>query len=154
MRPFAVILGVCCACTGAIWNAGGAHNGAAERRFAVDSLCVIVDGALKNVPATVTATGDTLVGGTDYRSVYPPTTPTYAGGTEWFTNKERIFFEGHMYVVYGLPRQDLTTELRRVGEYRGTPVFGLNLPHPEPFPDVILVPVQPGCVFQLYSSRS
>jgi len=143
-----------CACTSfAPTNraTGGAlqENGGGTR---ADSLCVVAAGVLANVAVTIGHSGDTLVSGTQYRVAHPMVSPPYAGATDWFKKGEPILREGHLYFKYGPTRKLKVFELRSIGEYRGTPVFELNLPPAETIQGMLFVPVQPGCVFQLYST--
>jgi hypothetical protein len=110
---------------------------------------VIEDGMLRNVQAQFNpATGDTTVAGQAFRTAYPSTTPPYAAGADWFIANEPVTFQTRRYVKFGLPRIVGVGDLSRVGEYQGVPVFAETGAPARP--DVIYIPVRPGCEFQPY----
>lgn len=81
-----------------------------------------------------------------------PTDSTYALNASWYRNKEPIVVSGRVYVKYGLPRVIGATEVVSVAAFRGVPVFAeptADRQHPE----VIYIPVQPGCEFQAYLNQ-
>lgn len=151
--PVTVLIALC-ACMARAANVDSATGARPVRGGNInpDSLCIVTERGLQNVAVTITPSGDTLVDGKNYHEVFPPAAPLYAVATDWYTQREPISFSGHLYFAYGPPRRPLISEVRPLGEYRGTPVFGSRQSGPEPFPDVLLVPLRPGCVFQLYSS--
>jgi hypothetical protein len=118
------------------------------------SICVILDGQIREVSATVRpATGDTLIGDRPYRELHPASSPPYAAGESWFVGMEPISAGKGRYsrkVRYGLPRVLRPSDLQRYGEYMGIPTFVES--GSTGFPEVVYLPVSPGCVFQPYQS--
>jgi len=113
-------------------------------------VCVVADGALTSVAVQYDpATGDTMVAGTRFRDRYPATTG-YAASATWFVNGEPISFgaPARRYVKYGLPRVLGVSEVARIGEYQGVPVFAEGASGARP--EVIYLPLRPGCEFQPY----
>lgn len=116
------------------------------------TVCVVQEGDLQLVRARYdTRTGDTLVDGRPFASVYPDTAG-YAGAAEWYVDNEPLTFNGRRHVRYGLPRVLGTFELTRVGEYRGVPLFAEK--GAEHTSDIKYVPVRPGCEFQPYDGHA
>jgi hypothetical protein len=117
-----------------------------------DSLvgCVIVDGKVRGVQASRDpSTGELMVGNIPLLTAYPVTSPPYASGAEWYENNEPITFRDHRYPKYGMPRTVPPEALRRVGYFRGVPLFAEpQIPARE---GPLYVPVEPGCVFQAYA---
>lgn len=112
-------------------------------------ICVIDAGNLKIVEATHDEqTRDTLVGGRTIDQVFPQDTPPYAGGAEWFIAREAIEFQTRGYYWNGRPVVLLPHELRRVGEFRGIPLFAEVDEAAEL--SILFVPVRRGCEFQPY----
>jgi hypothetical protein len=106
-------------------------------------VCVVEGGALREATAMYnTQTGDTTwTGGS-------PSMTGYAAGASWFINNEAITVMNRRYVRYGLPRVLAVNEVMRSGEYQGIPLFaeaGMT-----GTPEVLYVPVRPGCEFQPY----
>ncbi|HEY0037713.1 MAG TPA: hypothetical protein VGB66_13540 [Longimicrobium sp.] len=115
------------------------------------SVCVVENGMLRNVEAEYTsATGDTTVAGRRFGEAYPATAPAYAAGTGWYIQGEPIMIDRRRYVKYGLPRVLGVNEVTRVGDHQGVPVFAET---GTTRPDVVYVPVRPGCEFQPYQSE-
>ena len=91
--------------------------------------------------------GDTQTGS-------PPRTfhrfpPPYADGADWFVAKDLISFQGRRYIWNG-PRAVLfPTEVQRVGEFRGVPLYAERTGTSKDI-GILLVPVHPGCEFQQY----
>lgn len=111
-------------------------------------VCVVRDGALSEVPAEYDPrTGDTIVAGRPFAEVYPASTPPYAAGADWYASGGMVVFERRRYVRYGLPRVVPADSLRRVGEFRGIPLFAEDASAAFRF---VYVPVRPGCEFQPY----
>ncbi|HLL84615.1 MAG TPA: hypothetical protein VK420_18255 [Longimicrobium sp.] len=114
--------------------------------------CVVRDGELAEVEAFYDAErADTLVDGRPLAMAYPADALPYAGSAQWYINHEPLMVRSQRTVKYGLPRRLAARELRRVGEYRGVPVFaeaGVTMP------DVFYVPVRPGCEFQPYQNEA
>jgi len=116
-------------------------------------VCVVQDGMLTTVTGQFNpATGDTMVAGQRFATAYPATGPTYAAGQTWFINNETVTIGNERYVRFGLPRVIGTTEVTRRGEFQGTPLFieaGAT-----GTPEVIYIPVRPGCEFQPYQRQA
>lgn len=116
-------------------------------------VCVIQGTALTDVDAIyVPSRGDTLVVVNGVRrpfaEVYPAVAPQYAASATWYVNNDRFTFMNRNYVKFGLTRVISPNELTRIGETQGVGVYaqpGMATP-----PDVIFVPVRPGCEFQPY----
>jgi hypothetical protein len=107
-------------------------------------VCVVENGALREVTAMYnTQTGDTTVNGQRI-----PATTGYAAGAAWFINNEAITVMNRRYVRYGLPRVLGVNEVSRVGEYQGVSLFAEA--GAAGTPEVLYVPVRPGCEFQPY----
>jgi hypothetical protein len=109
-------------------------------------VCVVENGMLREVTAQYnTRSGDTTVNGQPFSAL--PTTG-YAAGATWYINNEPIRVNGRRYVRYGLPRVLGVSELMRSAEYQGVPVFAEA--GAQGTPEVLYVPVRPGCEFQPY----
>jgi hypothetical protein len=116
-------------------------------------VCVIENGALANVTAQFDpTTGDTMVAGRRFAEAHPGTAPTYAAGATWFINNEPVTFGGRRYTQFGLPRVIGTTEVTRIGEFQGTGVYAEA--GATGTPDVIYLPVRPGCEFQPFQKQA
>jgi len=113
------------------------------------SYCVVQSGQLTSITVQFNpATGDTTYNGVRL-SERDASTAGYAGGQTWFINSEPVMFKGRRYVKYGLPRILGISDVSNVGTVNDVSVFAepsANVEHPE----VIYVPVQPGCEFQPY----
>lgn len=111
--------------------------------------CVLEAGELKVVQADLLSSGDTVVGGRPFSRVYADT-GQYAATRSWYRENEPIDYDPRnvCYAKYGLPRSLQADRLVRMGAWRGVPVFedvgtgGL--------PEVVYVPVAPGCSFHPY----
>jgi hypothetical protein len=115
-------------------------------------LCVVQDGQLRMVTASVAQPGsDTTVvvdGQTRrFRDVHPGI-QAYATGRSWFVEGGPIRVANRQYVRFGLTRVIQPAELTRIGEHQGVPVFAA--PGQPAAPDVVYLPVRPGCEFQPY----
>jgi hypothetical protein len=132
-------------------RAGSSTPGLPHGPIHRDSLCVVVDGELVNVAVTITPAGDTLVSGREYHAAHPVVAPQYAGATDWYAERAPITFRARRYAREQLPLHIAASELRRLGEYRGTPVF-VSTTEGEP-PEALFLPVQPGCIFQMFVPR-
>ncbi|MBW3571943.1 MAG: hypothetical protein KY467_12640, partial [Gemmatimonadetes bacterium] len=77
-----------------------------------------------------------------------PATVGYAAGATWYINNEPIMVNGRRYVRYGLPRVLGVNEVTRTAEYQGVPVFVEA--GAQGTPEVLYIPVRPGCEFQPY----
>ncbi|MEW5931321.1 MAG: hypothetical protein AB1941_27970 [Gemmatimonadota bacterium] len=120
----------------------------AEPAMQAIRVCVVEGTALREVEAMYDpATGDTVVAGQPFATAYPATAG-YAAGATWYINNEPITLNGRRYVRFGLPRVVGTTEVARTAEYQGVGVF--TEATATGTPDVIYVPVRPGCEFQPY----
>lgn len=112
-------------------------------------VCVVDQGELRGVVAHFDpATGDTTVTGRPFSRVFPATSPPYAAGTDWYLHDERITVGGRRYFKFGLPRVLGTNEVVTSGAYEGVPVFAER--GVRGTPDIVYVPVRPGCEFQPY----
>ena len=113
-------------------------------------VCILQGGELQTVSATYRpATGDTVAmsGGREraFAEAYP-SERGYATRTGWFMNNRPVSFMDRSYVRVGLTRIIPSEELIRIGEYQGVPLFGeARTGSP---PEVLYVPVRPGCEFQ------
>ena len=117
------------------------------------SVCVLSDGALKDVPASYdTRTGDTLVtvstGPVYFHAVYP-NDASYAEGHAWYFKNNALRHRGRRYRKYGLPRVLGTSEIVRATSTVGTVPLFVEDATANP-PEVLYVPVRPGCEFQPY----
>jgi hypothetical protein len=115
------------------------------------NVCVVENGMLRNVQAQYSsATGDTTVAGRPFAQAYPATAPSYAAGAGWFIQGDAITLGGRRYVKFGLPRVVGVNDVTRTGEYQGVPVFAETGAER---PEVLYVPVRPGCEFQPYQTE-
>ncbi|HEX6371930.1 MAG TPA: hypothetical protein VF006_23605 [Longimicrobium sp.] len=107
-------------------------------------VCVVENGMLREAMAMYdTRTGDTTVNGQPI-----PATTGYAAGATWYIGNEPITVMGRRYVRYGLPRVLGVNEVTRAGEFGGVSVFAEA--GAQGAPEVLYVPVRPGCEFQPY----
>ncbi len=116
-------------------------------------MCVITAaGEIQTVEATFRPQqGDTLIQGRPFREVHSPDQPQYAAGQTWFIQDQEIRVRNQAYVKFGVPRIIQPGELTRFDMFQTVPVFvAPGAPTP---PDVIYVPVRPGCEFQPYQLR-
>ena len=110
-------------------------------------VCVIQDGNLASVAAMYNpAAGDTTVNGQPFATAYP-TGAQYGANATWYINNEPVTFQNRRFVRYGLPRVLGVNEVTRVGDFQGVPIFAEA---GQTRPDVVYVPVRPGCEFQPY----
>jgi len=111
-------------------------------------VCVIENNMLREVEAMYNpATGDTTVAGQPFSSAFPATAG-YAAGANWYINNEPITIGGRRFVKFGLPRVVSVTDVTRTGEYQGVGVY--TDATATGTPDVVYIPVRPGCEFQPY----
>jgi hypothetical protein len=120
------------------------------------TVCVVQDGMLQNVTATFNpATGDTMVmqAGAERRfaEAYPATTG-YAAGATWYVNDQPVRLNNRNYVKFGLTRVIDASQLTKSTDYQGVPVFTETGAATQP--EVIYVPVRPGCEFQPYQLQT
>lgn len=108
------------------------------------AACVRRDGALVRVMGTEDARGDTLVDGRPLRAVHPDTAGT-ATGKAWLSGGT-VRLGGTDYVTFGLPRVLQPGDAVRVGAWDGVDLYAA--PDAGATPDVVYVPVRPGCEFQ------
>lgn len=114
-------------------------------------VCVIENGAPRNVQAQyISQSGDTTIAGRPFGQVYPATAPHYAAGAPWFIQNDQITVQGRRFVRFGLPRILGVNEVTRIAEHQGVPVFAET---GAARPEVIYVPVRPGCEFQPYQTE-
>jgi hypothetical protein len=107
-------------------------------------VCVVENGTLREVTAMYnTQSGDTTVNGQPMMAGMG-----YAAGATWYINNEPITVGGRRYVRYGLPRVLGVNEVTRSADYQGVPVF--TEAGAMGTPEVLYVPVRPGCEFQPY----
>ncbi|CAA9359257.1 MAG: hypothetical protein AVDCRST_MAG68-4291 [uncultured Gemmatimonadetes bacterium] len=113
-------------------------------------VCVVQDGTVTNVTAMYNpAAGDTTVNGQPFATAFPAGAQ-YAANATWFINNEPVMFQNRRFVKYGLPRVLGVNEVTRVGDFMGVPVFAEA---GQTRPDVVYVPVRPGCEFQPYQTE-
>lgn len=111
-------------------------------------FCVVRGGKLELVPLEYnTRTGDSTYQGVPLAQAFPLDS-TYAEPAEWFAANEPIRFAGRVFVRYGDPRVLGIHELTPVGAYRVVTVFAEA--GSAGAPDVVYLPVRPGCEFQPY----
>jgi hypothetical protein len=107
-------------------------------------VCVVENGTLREITAVYnTQTGDTTVNGQPI-----PATVGYAAGATWYINNEPITVNERRYVRYGLPRVLGVNEVTRTADYQGVSVFAEA--GAQGTPEVLYIPVRPGCEFQPY----
>ena len=112
------------------------------------NVCVVDNGMLREVQATYTiSSGDTTVNGRPFSEAYPATTG-YAANQPFYINNEPVMVDGRRYVKYGLPRVLGVNEVTRAGETMGVSVFAEA--GATGTPEVVYLPVRPGCEFQPY----
>lgn len=113
------------------------------------TVCLVENGDLREVPVTYNfLTGDTL---RDGRPIHEnePTSTAYAAGAPWYIENALITRGEHRYMKYGTTRILASGELQEFGEYQGVPLFVDRGNAARP-PEIIYVPVRPGCEFQRY----
>jgi len=99
------------------------------------SMCVVQNGALATIQVA--------------QGQMPAAGEGYAESATWFVNSEPVTFMGRRYVKYGLPRVLGTGDVHAAGTVQGVTVFAEHAANAE-HPEVIYVPVRPGCEFQPY----
>jgi hypothetical protein len=111
-------------------------------------VCVVENGMLTEIAVQYDATtGDSTVAGRPFREAHPAGAG-YAGGAPWYIGNEPVVIGGVRYLKYGLPRVVGTSDVTSGGTYMGVPVFTER--GPAGTPDVIYLPVRPGCEVQPY----
>ena len=112
-------------------------------------ICVLRNGRLENVYVEYNPqSGDTTYQGRPFSATFH-TDSTHALNASWYQDNEPIAFARGRYVKYGLPRILGSTELVPIGTFRGVTVFAEPMANRER-PEVIYIPVRPGCEFQPY----
>jgi hypothetical protein len=117
---------------------GGAATAVEPSGNSQDRICVVVNRSpwLREEPVSVP---------------HPPIEPLYVGRSQFYLNNETVVVYHHRYLKAGLPRRVPIGQLRRRGSYRDTSVFVARDEGDEDHvPDVIYLPVGPGCLFQPY----
>jgi hypothetical protein len=115
-------------------------------------VCVAVGDELRDFTGWIDPrTGDTLVAERPLRQVLPDA--RYAQGQGWFEKNEVITLRQRQFVKYGLPRSLSAADLREpglrtVGQIHGVHAFVVKLETGPP--EILYVPVDPGCLFQAY----
>lgn len=116
-------------------------------------VCVVQNGQLQAVAASFRpAMNDTVIGGRAFAQAHPATAPDYAVGASWFIQQDRVDFVDGTWVKFGVTRVIQPSQLQRVGEMMGTPLFA-DVGRQAPY-DVVYVPVRPGCEFQPYQDAA
>lgn len=139
---------------------GGAVAGAAPRADPPSHyeegtwlrVCVLSAGHLREVEVRYdVTTGDSATAqGRPFSEAYPVDS-SYAAVHRWFVEGEMLPIAGREFPLekYGLPRLIRVHEVERFGVYRGVPVF-VEAGTAASVPDVVYLPVRPGCEFQPY----
>jgi hypothetical protein len=110
--------------------------------------CVVQNGQLAEVEFKYNLlTGDSVYQGVPFPQAFPAG-PGYAEAADWYATNEPLRYRGQWYVKYGYPRVLEIDEIGRVGEHDGV---GIYTAAGDVNPDVIYLPVHPGCVFQPYA---
>lgn len=135
---------------GAAPRAAEEYHGLCSPEAGCVLACVVHEGRLEAVDMIYNpATGDSTHRGRRFSEVFPLDS-TYAANAAWYRRSEPIRVLGKPYVKYGPEIFLGTTDVVPVATFRGVAVFaepGANLGSP----DVIYVPVRPGCRFQPYN---
>jgi hypothetical protein len=112
-------------------------------------ICVLRNGHLEYVDVEYAPqSGDTTYQGRPFSAAFP-TDRTYALNAAWYRDNMPIALAGTRYIKYGLPRILWMTDVVPILAFQGVTVFA------EPTadarrPEVVYVPVRPGCEFQPY----
>lgn len=111
--------------------------------------CLVQNGALTEVTFSYDIlTGDSLYQGVPFSQAFP-LHDGYAAEARWFIDNEPIpFTRPWAHVKYGYPRVMGVHEIVRAGEHRGVGIYVAVGDTVDP--QVIYVPVRPGCLFQRY----
>jgi hypothetical protein len=112
------------------------------------TYCVVRNGRLEWVEVEISFKGDTVWRGTPIAQAFP-TDSTYALNAAWYRDNEPIAVGAGRYVKYGLPRILTPTDVEPVADYHGVTVFAEPDMDPRR-PEVIYLPVRPGCELQPY----
>jgi Outer membrane protein beta-barrel domain len=123
----------------------------AQQATTAMSVCVVQNGMLSSVQAQYNpSTRDTTVNGRPFGQAYPAAAAPYASGAAWYIQNEHITVGGRRFVKFGMPRVLGVNDVVRADEYQGIPVFAEA---GTARPDVVYVPVRPGCEFQPYQTE-
>ena len=147
------ILLVCLACSTAARHEVHAQNPTQSAGAASSDtirVCVVEKGVLRDIVATTTASGDTVASEQQMAAALS-LGPEYAAVAPWYVNNDPILFQSRRLVKYGLPRVLGINEVTRVGDFNGVPLFAEV---GETRPEVVYVPVRPGCEFQPYQDEA
>jgi hypothetical protein len=112
-------------------------------------ICVVEGRTLRLIRAVHRPeTGDTLVDGISFSQRYPAHAPPYAQGAAWFERQSPIRLGGWLYEA-STPARFIDAELLRPLNlhHLDTPLFAAA---DDPLPEIIYIPVRPGCIFQSY----
>jgi hypothetical protein len=124
--------------------------GACSHHVGCMEVCVLRSGRLEPVAVFYNVTtGDTIYRGRPFSAAFPVDS-TYAANASWYRKSEVITTPVGRFVKYGLPRLLGTTDVVPVATFNGVTIFAeprANLRRP----DVIYIPVRPGCLFQPYN---
>lgn len=115
----------------------------------LEPLCVLEHGLLRDVIVEIVPdNGDTLVDGRRFSDVFPTNSPPYATGALWFIRNGPLRFKRRLYHGGNHPPQVIASNLlQNVGSYEGVPLFAEA---GDSIPEIIYIPLRPGCVFQSY----
>lgn len=113
-------------------------------------VCVLTpESRLQEVTASFRPqSNDTLLDGRPFHELHSPQQPRYAAGHHWFVIQQPVLMLGHEYLPFGVTRPVDAEGLSSVGSFRGVPLF-TEAGSPAT-PDVLYVPVRPGCEMQPY----
>jgi hypothetical protein len=127
---------------------------AAGEKYDPIRICVIEDDMLKEILGFYDQnTGTTYVDRdgnlVELKEAFPLENG-YSATRTWYVNNDKIKCLDRTYVKYGLPRILETSEVKKVGMYDKVGLYA-ETGSPES-PEVIYIPVQPGCEFQPYQA--
>jgi hypothetical protein len=130
---------------------------AAGEKYEPIRVCVIEDDMLKEILAYYDKNIGTTYVDRDGKllkldEVFPIENG-YSGGKSWYTNNEEIKCFGKPYVKYGLPRVLAVNEVEKIGVYDKVGLYA-EAGSPESAPEIIYIPVKPGCEFQPYQLQT
>ena len=110
---------------------------------------MVRNGRLDSVELQFSITsGDSAYRGTPVSQAFP-TDSTYALNAGWYVSSEPIRVKDGFYVKYGLPRILNSTDVVPVATFASVTVFAEPVVNPRR-PEIVYVPVRPGCEFQTY----
>lgn len=157
MTSFRVLAATTLLLTGACSSAG-VRGSATDPAFAAlpDTVVCVVDRTaptgLRNLEAKVDPQLGEVIrvnGRTVPLSVVHPVRMVagYAGAERWVRSAEPITFGGRRFRPVPEERRVPIELLTRVGDHQGVPLFGSRN---ESQPEVLYIPLRPGCVFRAY----